>query len=1517
MIPTSRKIAVTILLPVIIALSAMLSPLMGQNYTDPDCHLDTINNRRLEIGLNQVNNDTLRAKILVNEVPNNGSDIPNLCGVRVHYIHENIGDLEMFLIAPNGQQVQLVGPARIGMFNPVLFAFAPTNDLYFDNSGNTTSPVYRNDNVVDNTVPQTGDFRPFFGDFLTDFTAGEVVGIWELLIVDRFLNERGLLLDFEIEFCNKDDEAVCNACEAETGTFTEDSIVLCNGSNETLTAFYNDVIVEDLAYIEDYFIFNENDEVVLNGVDPFLPSLDSGLYQVYVVTIDSSQHANEIGGLAGLNRQALIDSVASIGGFLCMDISPPMALRINTPDTIKLDSVICHLESVTFNGQVISNAGVYYGNEDAFCESITELTLTRSNFLASFDQTTVGVDCATGSTLYGPTISGARGTVSYEWRDGSGSLVSSDSSLTLTTNETFNLMVSDGFCDTAISVTSMVGGLINDLTIIPDFTEFNCAIDSVNLQHNSTDVVTVEWRFNNVRIPEFDGRTAIKVGEIGMYEVFTEDRNGCQHRGIIDLERDTTLPDVQIAIPGMITCTQTVVNVTFVNNSTNGISRVNWTDENGNDLGSSNILTVSRAGNYNLTVVGSNLCSRVYRFEVQSDQSTVAISDFPANNLVLNCDDTSFDINPTRDASLVAEEYWIFGADDTMRVGIDLPDNSLTITEPNLYRYVIVAHTGCVTSEILNVPIDTIRPMYDLRMDSITCNQLEATLSIINTNQHTITNWDFSGIVDQTDSTVTVDEPGRLNFTIIDTSNFCSILDSFQIIENRNPPDINLSGNTEINCQTPQAQLDATFLNGTPAEFYWLTPNGDTSFLQSIVTNDTGRFYFEAMGMNGCTFLDSIDVTEDIRVPMINLPSSVTVNCTTPNVVLAFADPSIYQSIEWNVDGQVFNTDAIDVAPQSNALQVQVAGLNGCFNSSVITVVYDTIAPEFELISDTITCDQSTAIIRPSGDYEHHTFLWSGNSVSNATSDTLLVDAPGAYALLLTDTLNGCFALDPINVTTDFAPPTFSVRPVDVITCKRTSVPVSVDTDDGGKVSWMTSDGRIFDGMTVIVDEAGDQFFKVEGSNGCLDSAFVTVTENRIAPSVTIDRDYLISCSNPTQTLSPVINEPIDQIRWTFKNGNSSSNNIEVIDNDELEALVVTGINGCQTTIDFNITIASDIPQAEINETDTLICSGASLSLSTNPLVSPDHRIFWYRDLNFVSEDALNLTATETGRYTLQVLDTISGCENFDTINVTINPSPLSNLEIDFMDESCEAFSDAFIHVTNVVGGFGTPSISMEGLDIGLIPVESVEEGTYNILVEDELGCSVDSTISIMSGRDARVSLGSNIVAERGDTVTIVPQYSGETAISIRWVGNDGELSTDAGPLVHEAVRDDVIIIEAVSETGCISIDSISLEVFVDADKIQAYVPNIIHPNSRAGNNEITITMTPDMMELTDFSIYNRWGQQINFVDRIGPGESRIVWNGTFNGLGVQPGVYVYSYQLLTIHDNKRRTFYGDITVID
>jgi len=190
--------------------------------------------------------------VLNNQLSNNGQCIKK---VWIKFKHDFVGDIEMFLISPDGQEIQLIGPISEANF----FSTSNTTfDVSFVRSADIADPednlekIWHNEQDWAVFGTRKGSYFPHFGK-LEDFNQGRVNGTWTLRIHDAIPegNDIGELLDFAIEFCEPAG-LVCDPCEEEKAQGIP-CIFQVEGSKEQITPIESvcvDVLAQNVAFVK-------------------------------------------------------------------------------------------------------------------------------------------------------------------------------------------------------------------------------------------------------------------------------------------------------------------------------------------------------------------------------------------------------------------------------------------------------------------------------------------------------------------------------------------------------------------------------------------------------------------------------------------------------------------------------------------------------------------------------------------------------------------------------------------------------------------------------------------------------------------------------------------------------------------------------------------------------------------------------------------------------------------------------------------------------------------------------------------------------------------------------------------------------------------------------------------------------------------------------------------------------------------------------------------------------------------
>jgi len=192
---------------------------------------------------------------------------------------------------------------------------------------------------------------------------------------------------------------------------------------------------------------------------------------------------------------------------------------------------------------------------------------------------------------------------------------------------------------------------------------------------------------------------------------------------------------------------------------------------------------------------------------------------------------------------------------------------------------------------------------------------------------------------------------------------------------------------------------------------------------------------------------------------------------------------------------------------------------------------------------------------------------------------------------------------------------------------------------------------------------------------------------------------------------------------------------------------------------------------------------------------------------------------------------------------------------------------------------------------------------TYYSAVTDANGCidTFKTSITVkplptinITNKDTVIKYGKSVVLNVfGGTQYYWTPLSG--------LSNPNNVSPTASPLVTTTYR-----VVGVGMNGCRGEDSV--KVTIDY-KSPISVPSAFTPNGDGKNDKFRL-MGVTFQTLTEFRVFNRWGQEVFSTQNINDG-----WDGTFNGKLLDMGAYNYIIRV-AYPDGAAETFKGDVTLI-
>ncbi len=273
-------------------------------------------------------------------------------------------------------------------------------------------------------------------------------------------------------------------------------------------------------------------------------------------------------------------------------------------------------------------------------------------------------------------------------------------------------------------------------------------------------------------------------------------------------------------------------------------------------------------------------------------------------------------------------------------------------------------------------------------------------------------------------------------------------------------------------------------------------------------------------------------------------------------------------------------------------------------------------------------------------------------------------------------------------------------------------------------------------GATLYVNAAG--VYKVEVTSiatGCTGSDTVVVTEDKVAPNVTVVADTTeLTCDVTSIGLTASVTGGTSPFTFVWSDGpTGATRNVSA---PGTYTVVVTGANGCTDT--DSITITQDIrePLVEIEADVTeLTCEVGAATLTA--MVSGGAEPYTY--LWNTGATSEFIVVTEPGTYSVTVTGA-NGCTDTDSIVITQSvEKPLVDIEATATELTCDVTT---VTLTAMVSGGVTPYTYLWSTGSTETSIDVTAPGTYTVTVTGDNGCSSsDSEIITQDIRTPQVSV--------------------------------------------------------------------------------------------------------------------------------------------------------------------------------
>jgi gliding motility-associated-like protein len=885
----------------------------------------------------------------------------------------------------------------------------------------------------------------------------------------------------------------------------------------------------------------------------------------------------------------------------------------------------CNSHNISIAGSSIKTITIRYRNGGAtYSNDPSSQYIIITNIVASAAPTAsitaTPLACGSNSTTLSVTTNASSPT--YAWSGTSGTSITSPSAsnTAVTGAGTYTVTVNPGSCSTTATYTLTPSGTPPDVNINPPAT-LTCSNTSVTLTATSaTPGVTYAWSGG--------GTGATKsVSSIGTYTV-TATAAGCSATASATVSQNTVTPNVSIAPPAEITCTNS--SVTLTASSTTSGATFAWS---GGGTGATK--SVSTAGSYTVTATDpSNGCRATASRTVT--QNTIPPNVSAGADKILLCNSASVTLDGSS-TTAGATFSWSNGlGSNATATAISAGTYTLTATNPA---------NGCTASAQVNVTLDTNVPISEAGANqSITCTQ--NTSGIIQIGSSPTLNYTYAwspaaglSVNNIANPMATPTATTTYSVTTTNTLNGCTSTDAVTITIDTTTPNANVGLDKILFCGSASVTLDGSST----------TPSATFSWSNGLGNNDTVTAFSDGVytltvtnSVNGCSATDQVAVTLDVNAPLSDAGQNTSITCITnlSGAVTIGTSSTPNFSYEWSPSAGLSQNNVSNPVATSTTTTIYTVTttniLNGCTSSDAVTITVDRTPPNAEAgNSKELSCTITTVTLDGSSTSPNVSYAWSNSLGNTATVNTNL---PGNFTLTVTDNINGCSATDQVVISQNINVPDLNILPPADISCTNPVVTItSVSSTANVIFNW--SEGSNI--ATQDVSVAGQySVTATDNNNGCTASRNVSVSS---LPAIDFSVNAnAASCGNASGSASVSIisgNGPFD---YAWSNGAVTASIVNL--NGGQYAVTVTDANGCS---DIRTVIVGLTPQATKPDIglDSIICEGDFVVLFAG-----NYDSYLWQDGTTVNI----YNATNEGVYIVTVTDS-NGCEASDTMQISFD----------------------------------------------------------------------------------------------------------------------------------------------------------------------------------------------------------------------------------------------------------------------
>ena len=559
----------------------------------------------------------------------------------------------------------------------------------------------------------------------------------------------------------------------------------------------------------------------------------------------------------------------------------------------------------------------------------------------------------------------------------------------------------------------------------------------------------------------------------------------------------------------------------------------------------------------------------------------------------------------------------------------------------------------------------------------------------------------------------------------------------------------------------------------------------------------------------GCTDTSSVVVLQPNAIrfdSLISVPATCSNQATGSARVVVSGGVQPYR-YTWLPNGA---TTASISNLQAAKYTVTVRDFNNCskIDSLVVGASPPLVVQGFDFSKLKCTGDATGAInVRASGGTGAYSYRWS--TTPTQTADTAKNLAAGRYFVTVTDQNNCTVSKD----TTLTEPPQLNatISQFKNIKCKSDANGTATPSVLGGtpfqgnfRYIYKWNDPQQQDAVTAVNLPVGTYTVSVTDTNGCMDTANVTITEPATAVQV-FPIQTKLSCYN-SNTGEARVNATGGGGNYSYKWSNLQNTQSITGLSRQFYTVTVTDINGCraidsvaiQTYDSIKANIAVIQPRCYNTATGSLELTAVNGGASSNNMNNYFYR--WNSNPAQTTAQAINLSGGRS--FTVTVTDTEGCTQSFSQYMGQPGPILLSAFS---KPVSCFSGSDGQAQI-NAIGT--NNSFTYRWSDAGNQTTQQATQlpaGRFSVTITDSTGCRRDTVVDVT--QPSRLKIDKKTIVDNkcvGDTLGRVSLtvVGGMPRYNILW--SNGDTSN-----AIKSIRSGVYIVTISDANGCKLFDTI------------------------------------------------------------------------------------------------------------